>query len=159
MSKPKLYLPIGIFGSGKSTWARQQDSNTKIVSGDNIRYMLNGGEYIYNERLEPTIINLLLDMAETLLCQGHDVILDECYCSLSIRWRYNVALRLHYIAELVAVVFPEKGMCHHVLDKVKKGLRGKTPEYWTRVYEEMMEIYQPFDPEEEEDYFGSVINV
>lgn len=154
----KLYLPIGIFGSGKSTWARAQDPNIKIVGGDNIRYMLNGGEYIYNKQLEPTIISLLLDMTETLLCQGHDVILDECYCSLRIRWRRNVAERFHTMADLVAVDFPEKGMVHHVLDKVKKGLRGKSPEYWTRVYEEMIEIYQPFDIVKE-DYFGSVINV
>lgn len=156
--KNKLYLPIGIFGSGKSTWAHKQDPNIMIVGGDNIRYMLNAGEYIYNESLEPTIIVMLLDMAETLLCQGHDVILDECYCSLSMRWRYNIALRFHKMAELIAVVFPVKDVVHHVKDKMKKGMRGKTPRYWTQVYEEMMEIYEPFDPLREH-YFGSVIHV
>ena len=154
----RLYLPIGIFGSGKSTWARAQDPNALIVGGDNIRFMLNAGEYIYYKQLEPTVIAMLMDMTHTLLARNHDVILDECYCSLSMRWRRNVAVRFHNMAELVAVVFPEKGMIHHVQDKVKKGLRGKSPEYWTRVYEEMMDVYEPFDPVEE-DYFGSVINV
>lgn len=157
MSRPKLYLPIGIFGSGKSTWARSQDPNTLIVGGDNIRYMLNGGEYIYNERLELTIYALLLDATQALLSGGYDVILDECYCSLSIEMRQHVALRFPK-ADLVAVVFPEKGMIHHVKDKMKKGMRGKTLDYWIRVYSEMMEIYEPFDAAEE-DYFGSVINV
>lgn len=154
----KLYLSIGIFGSGKSTWAREQDPNIKIVGGDNIRYMLNAGEYIYYKQLEPTIISILLDMTETLLCQGHDVILDECYCGLTMRWRENVALRFHAMADLTAVVFPVKCMVPHVLDKVKKGLRGKTPEYWTRVYQEMIEIYEPFCSEQEK-YFNEVIYV
>jgi len=51
-----------------------------------------------------------------------------------------------------------KPMTFHVKDKMKKGMRGKTPRYWTQVYEEMIEIYQPFHPAREY-YFGSVINV
>jgi len=153
----KLYLPIGIFGSGKSTWARSQDPNIQIVSGDNIRWMLNGGEYIYNESIEPVIIDILFDAAKRLLDKGYDVILDECYCSLNIEMRKLVALRFHK-TDLVPVIFPVKDVIHHVQDKVKKDLRGKTPDYWTRVYTEMINVYEPFNPTKEY-YFGKPIHV
>ena len=151
----KLYLPIGIFGSGKSTWAREQ--NAKIVGGDNIRYMLSGGKYIFDPVLEHTVLDILYDVTQKLLEHGYDVILDECYCGLTARQRHRVAQAFN-VFHITAVIFPVKGMGHHVLDKVKKGLRGKTPEYWTRVYEEMMEVYEPIDLAKEY-YFNGVINV
>ena len=40
--KPKLILPVGISGSGKSTWIKANtDSNTVVVSPDDIRRELN----------------------------------------------------------------------------------------------------------------------
>ena len=158
MSKPKLYLPIGIFGSGKSTWARAQDPDIKIVDGDNIRWMLNAGEYIYNKPVEDSVHKILYSATQILLADGYDVILDECYCGLNRMLRNDVACHFADEAKLIAVVFPVKGMAHHVLDKVKKGLRGKTPEYWTRVYTEMIKEHELLNSEQET-YFDDIIYV
>ena len=150
----KLYLPIGLIGTGKSTWARQfieANPGTKIVAGDSIRYMLAGGSrYEYDAVLEPVILDILFDITHALLSHGHDVILDECYCSLSMEMRKHVALKFADTSTMViAIVFPEKDMEDHIEDKVMKGLRGKTVGYWKRVFCEMKEVYQPFDPVKE----------
>jgi len=146
----KLYLPIGLIGTGKSTWARQfieANPNTKIVAGDDIRYMLAGGKkYEYDAALEPTIIGILLSTTQTLLRLGYDVILDECYCSLSMEMRRHVARKFDDRQTMkIAIVFPEKDMKDHIEDKVMKGLRGKTVGYWKRVFREMREVYEPFN--------------
>lgn len=158
----KLYLPTGLIGTGKSTWARQfiRVDSAKIVAGDNIRYMFAGGkEYVYNESLEPIILDILFETTQTLLSHGYDVILDECYCSLNAEMRKRVAQTFTSInTTIIAVVFPEKDMKDHIDDKILKGLRGKTVGYWKRVFCEMKEIYEPFDPAKEY-YFDKVINM
>ena len=155
----KLYLPIGMIGSGKSTWARQyikENPGTKIVGGDEIRFMLNGGTYTHDEALEQTVLTILLDSVGRLLDSGYDVILDECYCSLNRAMRERVA-NVFRAATVIAVVFPERDMQDHIDDKILKGLRGKTVNYWKRVFCEMKDVYEMFLPIEE--YFSSAIYI
>lgn len=155
----KIYLPVGLIGTGKSTWARQfilTDPNTKIVAGDDIRFMLNGGEYFHHSRVESAVVDILFTAVEAVLTHGYDVILDECYCSLTQAMRKRV-VQLFCDHEIIAVVFPEKDMKDHIEDKVIKGLRGKTVAYWKRVFCEMKAIYEPVYPVEE--LFSGTINV
>ena len=158
----KLYLPIGLIGSGKSTWAKGfiiEHPDVKIVAGDDIRRMLSN-EYVYDKKSELSIIQILIDSTITLLNAGYDVILDECYCSLNVNLRKAVAdsLRLTARVELIAVVFPLRDMKDHIDDKIMKGLRGKTINYWKRVFNEMKKIFQPFDIKSES-YFDKKIEV
>lgn len=156
----KILLPIGMIGSGKSTWARQyikDHPTTKIVGGDEIRYMLHGGEYVHDPMFEEVVIEVLRNTAVTMAAWGWDVILDECYCSLSRQMRWDTAKKFPGDEELIAVVFPERDMQHHIDDKILKGLRGKTVNYWKRVFCEMEQIYEPFSSTEE--YFSEVICV
>ena len=155
----KLLLPIGMIGSGKSTWARQyikNHPNTRIVGGDEVRYMLHGGEYIHDEAELEVVLLILVDATARLLQYGYDVILDECYCSLTRDMRKRIATMFPY-TEFIAVVFPERDMQDHIDDKILKGLRGKTVNYWKRVFCEMKEIYEMFLPTEE--YFSKAIYV
>jgi len=154
----KILLPIGMIGSGKSTWARKyilDHPNTKIVGGDEIRFMLHGGEYTHHAALEPVVLDILFAVANELLESGYDVILDECYCSLTRKMRGHVARILE--VEMVAVVFSERDMQDHIDDKILKGLRGKTVNYWKHVFCEMKEIYEPFHSTEE--YFSGAFYV
>ena len=156
----RIYLPVGLIGTGKSTWARQfiqTDPNIKVVAGDAIRYMVNGGKrYEHNESLEPAILDILLSTTQTLLDRGYDVILDECYCSLNMEMRENVASSFTGV-DIIPVIFPEKDMKDHIEDKILKGLRGKTVSYWKRVFCEMREIYEPLHPREY--YFKEAIYI
>lgn len=142
----KLYLPIGMIGSGKSTWAKQfikDKPNTKIVGGDEIRFMFGGGNYEYSPALEESIHKILYSATRILLADGYDVILDECYCSLNRLLRQDVGAHFIDKATLVAVVFPLRDMQDHIEDKIIKGLRGKTVGYWKNVFREMAAIYEP----------------
>ena len=149
-----------MIGSGKSTWAKKfikDHPDTKIVGGDEIRFMLNGGEYVHDSALEPTVGDILLKSAQALLDYNYDVILDECYCSLNRAMRKQIAQTFCDDAELVAVVFPERDMKDHIDDKILKGLRGKTVSYWKRVFCEMRDIYEPVTAEEK--YINEIIFV
>jgi len=99
--------------------------------------------------LEPYILNILFGTTQTLLSRGYDVILDECYCSLSMEMRKHAVSFAGVNTVRIAVVFPEKDMKDHIEDKIMKGLRGKTIGYWKHVFCEMKEIYEPFHPEQE----------
>jgi predicted kinase len=134
-----------MIGSGKSTWAREhikQNSDVKIVAGDDVRYMLNGGDYFYHARTEEVVKQILIANMRVLLDHNYDVILDECYCSLNREMRSHVIKMAGY-HHVVAVVFPEKDMQDRIEDKVTKGLRGKSVTYWKRVFREMAAIYEP----------------
>jgi hypothetical protein len=100
-------------------------------------------------------MDVLHATATAMLSWGWDVILDECYCSLNRRLRWDTASRLHGDIELIAVVFPERDMKDHIDDKIEKGLRGKTVEYWKRVFCEMKKEYEMFLPTVE--YFSNVM--
>jgi predicted kinase len=158
----KVYLPIGLIGSGKSTWAKafikdDDEQNTKIVGGDEIRYMLHGGEYTHEATMENVVRDILISSTRELLSWDYDVILDECYTSLNKKLRAFTAASLPDDVKLIAVVFPTRDMQDHIDDKIMKGLRGKSVNYWKRVFREMLTEFEPF--EEDEPYFSDVIYI
>ena len=72
---------VGNVGSGKTTWIKQylQNKNeiqltTFVVSKDDIRKMLSGGGYVFDELLEPAIDTWDKHMISTLLNLGKNVI-------------------------------------------------------------------------------------
>ena len=76
----KLYITIGLPGSGKSSWASfkaKSDFNIKIVSKDALREMMHGA-YTYNVVTEPSVEAASHNLITTLLITGYDVIVDEC---------------------------------------------------------------------------------
>lgn len=74
-NKPKLILPVGISGSGKSTWIKSQtDPNTIIVSPDEIRRELSGD--ISDQSRNGEVWSLAFDRVANALNSGKNVILD-----------------------------------------------------------------------------------
>ena len=73
--KPKLILPVGISGSGKSTWINANtDSNTIVVSPDNIRKELTGN--ISDQSKNDLIWTIAFKKIVHALNSGKNVILD-----------------------------------------------------------------------------------
>lgn len=73
--KPKLILPIGISGSGKSTWINSKtDSNTIVVSPDDIRREVNGN--VSDQSNMGQVWSLTFDRIVNGLNSGKNVILD-----------------------------------------------------------------------------------
>ncbi len=74
-NKPKFTIPVGISGSGKSTWIRQNtDSNTIIISPDDIRRELSGD--VSNQGNMKLVFSTAFDRAASGLNRGNNVIFD-----------------------------------------------------------------------------------
>jgi predicted kinase len=73
--KPKLILPVGISGSGKSTWINSQlDSNTIVISPDEIRRELTGS--ISDQRRNNDVFAIAFKRTADALNAGKNVIFD-----------------------------------------------------------------------------------
>ena len=74
-NKPKLILPVGISGSGKSTWIKSQtDSNTVVVSPDDIRRELTGN--ISDQTKNGEVFQIAHKRVADALNAGKNVIFD-----------------------------------------------------------------------------------
>jgi predicted kinase len=73
--KPRLLLPVGISGSGKSTWIKSNtDPNTVVVSFDDIRREIS--KNVSDQSKHFDVINLGLKKVADSLNAGKNVILD-----------------------------------------------------------------------------------
>ena len=124
---PKLYMLIGVPGSGKSTWAMNQRwdiSNTVFASTDKfVEQYATGEGKTYNEVFEsfmPEAINLMNQEVIIARKQGKDVVWDQTNITVKSRKKKFNMLPEY---EAIAVVFdtPE----WEVLDKRLKGRPGK----------------------------------
>lgn len=135
-----ICLMIGIIASGKSTWAKKHvDSNTFIVSKDNIREMIYG-QYDYKVTDEHLVDDIAKSCIKTLLEQGSNVIIDECWDTMTrgsrirlIKWLY--AQGAHQV---------EMVWCSSTQGNVGRQIKSKgwTQELAEEVYDKMMKEFE-----------------
>ena len=80
----RIYVPVGLPGSGKTSWIKKQRENNPqtpsvVISGDQIRLMLHMGEYCYSRKETKLIIDTMVEMALRFLKTYDVVFLDEYY--------------------------------------------------------------------------------
>lgn len=147
----KIFITIGIPGSGKSAWAIQKakDENTIIISRDNIREMLKG-VYTYNELYEPMIQQMTRGMIVDGICEGFDLIIDECNI-LSSRRKDLVSFIRDYEypsdnLKIIAVYFKEKkrNLFFRMFDA-----KGIGEDVWINVIEKMKNAFEEVNYKEE----------
>lgn len=134
---PNVYLTIGIQGSGKSTWANQQDAI--VISSDAIREELYGDASYQgdNARIFDTVYFRARRAAEA----GHDVVIDST--NIKEQWRKRFFLAFsnsvckEYNIKRIAVVFITP-----VEECIKRnnGRDRQVPEQVIRKYHRMMEL-------------------
>ena len=144
----KIYLPIGLPGSGKSFWAIEKaknDINIIIISKDNIREMLKG-KYIFDDRLEPLVTKITVSAFIEAIYNKNDIILDETNLTKKVRnfW-INEAKNINEDCEIIYVIFPER---NDLLERRMRKDRGYSKEKWKEVISELKEIFQPIDEED-----------
>lgn len=84
ISKPKFIIPVGISGSGKSSWIKSQtDSNTKVVSPDDIRREILGS--VNDQSRGSEIFNIAYQRVIDALNTKNSVIFDATNVSSSDR--------------------------------------------------------------------------
>lgn len=143
----KVYMTIGLPGSGKSTWARNkiQGSRTVVISRDEIRKMIFGGVYKYDVTIEAMVKDMATACARSALCDDYDVILDETSLPKSKRM-FWVDIFKREGHSIIYVHCPEQ---KYNLDYRMAGDgRGYDREYWGRVIEQLRATYEVPDMSE-----------
>ncbi|MHC4464546.1 MAG: AAA family ATPase [Planctomycetota bacterium] len=145
-----VYLTIGFLGSGKSTWAKKfaaEHPDTKIVSGDGFRTMLNG-EYKYLVELDDIITESMRATALMLLQGGYNVIIDVGNLTEE---RRSSWMSLPY--RKVAIVLPKKDKTWHINNRLRKEHRDDAD--WDKIAQGERDAYEWIDLMD----YDSVVNV
>lgn len=106
---PTVYVLVGVPGSGKSTWIRNQDwtSDCVVVSTDAfVEYYAKQQGKTYNEVFDdymPTAVKLMADQVVQAREEGRDIIWDQTSTTVASR-KKKFKMLPDYRA--VAVVFP-----------------------------------------------------
>lgn len=92
--KPKLILPVGISGSGKSTWIRANtDTNTIVVCPDDIRRELTGS--ISDQSKNAEVFPLAFKRTADALNAGKSVIFDATNVTSKSRQALRDYMKVH----------------------------------------------------------------
>lgn len=157
----KVFVMVGLPGSGKSTWSKnyiKKHPNTLIISRDDIRYNLHGGDYIFDNAIEPQVCEITDDMIRILLRTGYDLIIDETNGTLIRRMRlisiideyrmFNQKLKI----KIIAVIFKHK---NNLKNRMKES-RGYPEEKWKEIIDNMKTKWKRVSKKEK---FDQIINV
>ena len=83
MSKPKAFLMVGLPGSGKSTWIKNNlPANIPVISRDIIRFKLGftkGVDHkaVLSKDKEDTVTEYEMGMIHNYLANGNDIAIDD----------------------------------------------------------------------------------
>jgi len=139
--KPEIIIMVGNIGAGKSTLVKQfVELGYRVVSKDAIRYMLGGGEYIFDVALERQVDTIAKSALIELTYAGYNVIVDETNTTSLERKDY-----LHYIRgdyEKTALVFPKISKEESVKRRLQSNHGNTSKEVWEQVWEDKNSSYQ-----------------
>ena len=138
----KLIIMCGLIGSGKTTWIKeylQEHPDTLVISKDDIRRMLHGGEYIYDSELEVRVQFIVDDTLAELNHLSRDIILDECHLERVDRLLSGMDTENRFTT---IVYFTPKDKKFHV-DRRMTNSYGVSRAKWEEVYDEMISTLEP----------------
>ena len=147
---PNLVMMVGNIGSGKSTLVKHLAKKGYIVlSLDALRYMVGGGEYLFDEDLEPSIFRIENYALRELTDAEYDIAIDETNVSTTVRKRHFDCFKdKGYTA--IAVVMPRLSKETAVKRRMQSAHGYFGPEVWGKVWEKFEDKYT--EPSKEEGF-------
>lgn len=101
----KVYILIGMIGSGKSSWAKMiagTDFNTIRISSDDIRSMIKD-RYTFDIQLEPLVDKMKTAMLVQLLIEGKNAVVDDIH--LTKNCRRNLCATIAEVAPDAEIIY------------------------------------------------------
>lgn len=142
----KVYIMIGLIGSGKSSWAKMTagtDFNTIRVSCDDIRDMIKD-RYTFDLQLEPLVRKISTAMIALVLLEGKNVVIDDCH--LMIKHRQELCATIKEVAPEVEIIYVwVQAELDVALRRRLVNLRGRTEFEWRHVMKKMVDVFEPPD--------------
>lgn len=142
----KVYIMIGLIGSGKSSWARMTagtDFNNIRISLDDIRDMIKD-RYIFDFQLEPLVRSMSRAMILTVLEQGKNVIVDDCNLIQEHRLELCHLIKTQFPDVEIKYVWVQSAP-EISLERRLTNLRGQSKFVWEQVMKKMEAAFD--DPE------------
>ena len=140
--KKEIILLIGNIASGKSTLAKQHAKKGYVViSRDSIRYMVGGGNYRFDKKLEPFIKQSAVEVLRVFLRSGQNLVYDETNVSKSLR-KPTIQLAKIYGYKVVAVVLPRLSKEVSVARRLKTPHGNFSKKTWEWVWEQFDTIFE-----------------
>ena len=138
---PNLVMMVGNIGSGKSTLVKHLTKKGYVaVSLDALRYMVGGGEYLFDEDLEPSVFKIGSHALRELSDAGYDIIIDETNVSLPIRERHRSCVDDKGYTH-IAIVMPKLSKEESVKRRMQQSHGYDGPEVWGEVWERFDKKY------------------
>lgn len=135
-----LYILIGIFGSGKTTWSKNNfKDGTYIVNTDDLRYMIHNGVYEFNEQIDYIVHDIALNMTIQLLYHGN-VILDSMNHKKNKRKHIIKSIKeKHNNCVINGINFEPDGknLERRILDP-----KGLSIHRWEKIYNDILQSYE-----------------
>ena len=148
MIRKTIYVPVGLPGSGKSTWIRSKrkglTTSSVVISGDQMRLMLNQGSYRYSVEDTQDIRGTMIEMARMFLRRYDVIFLDEYYIAHTKTARFSLRARFNGYGKEADIEFIPMirtlGECIH-----RRCTDDREPDTsrWPNVLLKMVESFEP----------------
>jgi len=141
--KPKLIIVVGNIGAGKSTVCRElAKKGYRVLSRDALRYMVGGGEYVFDLKLEPTIAMAHDAMFEAFVQAQEDIVIDETSVQPDRRWElieatYSQPWHYHF----TALEMPRLSKKESVDRRMQNSHGGIARKVWEGVWDKFDRLY------------------
>ena len=140
--KKSITILVGNIGSGKSFWAQKnRKKNQVVVSRDGLRYMLGGGIYVFESKIESIIWKAELNIIEGIMEKGFSIIIDGVGVNASLRKRYIDLAKL-YTYEIMVVELPRLSMQECVDRRMTNPHGQPNRKLWETVWKKFEDIYE-----------------
>jgi len=135
-----IILVVGNIGAGKSTYIKSLYNNLNttetpyvVMARDAIRYMIGGGNYVFNPDLENSVWKSELDMIYNFIKLGCNIIVDEVGINKNMRQRY-IKVAKNYNTKIIAIVFPRLSMKESVDRRMNNPHNTPSRVVWEKVW-------------------------